>query len=315
MPRSSPQTDALTALREADPARGATALLDPDGDAARAVRAVARATQAPPPPRGRGRSRRWAVAGASAVAAVALLLAVVPGSQTTQDAAAAMQLAADRTADAPSGVARFIADVQGPKGLMHLESEARFSGDEFANVQRSTEPGFEDGRPRLVETRMIGGQLFQRGDGEGWKLLGSRAPGPGERTFGERIMRNADSRPLVDLLAREDDLARAETPEGTRYSATTTSGRLNALGDRGLAWIGLNHHLPARVLVLVGSDGRISRVTVAVDAGPGYGVSAFTTEYAELGRPQQVEAPAEYQDARPSPAAAPAPPVGRTRVP
>jgi hypothetical protein len=141
--------------------------------------------------------------------------------------------------------------------------------------------------------------MFQRDDGEAWKLLAELKPGPGEGTFGERVMRNADSRPLVELLAREDDLARAETSEGTRYSATTTTARLKALGDRGLAWIGLDPDLPVRVVVLVGGDGRISRVTVAVDAGPGHGVSTFTTEYTELGRPQQVEAPAEFVDASP----------------
>jgi hypothetical protein len=295
-----PETrDPLTTLREADPARRSTTLLDPDGDAARAVRAVARTRQALAPPVRRRPAARWAVTGAAAVvAAVAFGLAIVPGGPSTQDAAAAMQLAADRTADAPSGIVRFVTAVQGPHGLMHFETETSFSGDDYAARNRAAEAGIEGGQSRLLEARMVGGRVFQRHEDKGWKLLADVKKAPGDGTFGERIMRNADSRPLVDLLAREDDLARAETPEGTRYSATTTSARLKALGDRGLAWVGPRDDLPVRVLVLVGGDGRISRVTVVVDAGPRYGVSTFTTEYAELGRAQQVEAPAEYQDAR-----------------
>jgi hypothetical protein len=275
----------MTSLAVLDPTRPDDPRFDPDGEQGRRV--LSAAVAAPFPRASRRRPRRLVpVLGVVAAAAAAGIVLLPTGSP--DDARAALQRAAERTAAVESGRVIWTLRADPPGAARSVDrSEISFSGGDLEWRSRS-EMVLDDGR------RVVDGVTYVEVGSDGYFRDDTRPGGAFQRSapsaesdFPHQLVEHVGSEALVALVRGADDFAAQSARGGaTRYRATVTAGQVfdaspTAAGRaRGGAWA-----RPVTLEVTVGDDGLIRRVVSTDDR------ATMTVEYRDLNSPQVIERP------------------------
>jgi hypothetical protein len=289
------ETD-MTSLEILDPTRPDDPRFDPRGDQGRRVRAAAtaRAEPAPLPSPRRTRPRRLAPALATAAVAAAAAVVLLP-TGASDDARAALQQAAERTAAIESGrvIWTLRADPPGPVRSAD-RSDIHFSGGDLEWRARG-HIVLEDGRrtETALTYREIGDDGYVRDDSEPGAEF-TKGPATAESDFPHQVVRHFGSEALVALVRGAADFsARPAAGGATVYLATVTAGEVfdaapTAAGRaQGGAW-----RRPVTLEVTVSEAGLIERVVTSGEH------ETMTIEYRDLNLPQVIERPEARRAAR-----------------
>ncbi|MEL7208596.1 MAG: hypothetical protein AAGK32_10260 [Actinomycetota bacterium] len=276
-----------------------------------------------PPAASGGRARRGyglvLAAAAAAVVLVAGALALLPTN--TEPALAAVQSAAQATADAGTGRVEVVATVEAgdgqERGNIDASVTGRYNGTDVAFVvgefvasatgdHAGDLDDFDDEFP-LTETRFVDGVLYVNTVDEGW--LGVEVP----QFVGTTLTDLADPREVlgsVQELVEADEVGPVTLTEPDGATVSTTHYRsIVDLGDETLGQSGWLAGLDTTEIdadgvitidIYVGDDDLLRRLTVSGDLtepenGSGDATFEITSSFYDIGSDITIEAPADAE--------------------
>ena len=276
-------------ITDENPIRADHPGLDPDHPRARAMLAAALRT---PPVAPHRRPRRGVVTAGALVAAAAAALALAPGTDRLS-AQAAMVQAAHRAADFSSGrivtVGEHELHATGYRG--RFVTETRYSGDAVASHHENAEtlPGGSR-QQRSFDFRQVDGRVYERADGERWRLIGR---GAGATPLPAEVKHDTNNRRLLDVLRDAQGAWREPIAGGGEtIHATVSAGRLHDI-PLPMALLPIarieGDERALDIAATIGDDGLLRAIEVRHDSE--FARLFWRTEYHDLGAPQAIEAP------------------------